>query len=54
MGLNRDAVDAALRQVIAYADYDLHKALEHDEETGEDTYAEHVDRFIQVYERAAS
>ena len=47
--LDRAAVDAALRQVIAHADYDLHKSLERDEETEEDTYAEHVDRFITEY-----
>lgn len=52
MTLNPEAVDAALRQVIAHADYDLHKAIERDEETGEDTYAEHVDRFIKEYEKA--
>lgn len=49
MSLDRAAVDAALRQVIAHADYDLHKSLERDEETGEDTYGEHVDRFITEY-----
>jgi hypothetical protein len=48
---DRAAVDAALRQVIAHADYDLHKALEGDE-TGEDTYGEHVDRFITEYDKA--
>ncbi|GAA2842493.1 hypothetical protein [Kribbella solani] len=46
--LDRAAVDRALRSVIEYADYDLHKALEGDE-TGEDTYAEHVARFIAAY-----
>ena len=49
MSLDRAAVDAALRQVIEFLDYDLHKALERDEETGEDTYGEHVDRFITEY-----
>ena len=49
--LDREAVDAALRTVITWVDYDLHKSLERDEETGEDMYGEHVDRFIEVYER---
>jgi hypothetical protein len=48
-GLDRTAVDAALRRVVEFLDYDLHKQLECDEETGEDTYAEHVDRFITEY-----
>lgn len=49
MSLDRAAVDAALRRVVEFLDYDLHKQLECDEETGEDTYAEHVDRFITEY-----
>ena len=51
MSLNREAVDKALRQVVEFLDYDLHKQLECDEETGEDTYGEHVQRFIDAYER---
>lgn len=51
MALDREAVDKALRTVITWVDYDLHKSLERDEETGEDMYGEHVDRFIEVYER---
>jgi hypothetical protein len=47
--LDRRAVDAALRQVIATLDYDLHKGLESDEMTGDDQYGEHVDRFIAAY-----
>ena len=47
--LDRAAVDAALRQVITWLDYDLHKGLVCDEETGEDTCSEHVDRFISEY-----
>jgi hypothetical protein len=50
--LDRGAVDKALRQVIAHADYDLHKGLEGDE-SGEDTYGEYVDRFIAEYGKAA-
>lgn len=49
VSLDRAAVDAALRRVVEFLDYDLHKALERDEETGEDTYGEHVDRFITEY-----
>lgn len=49
MSLDRAAVDAALRRVVEFLDYDLHKQLERDEETGEDMYAEHVDRFITEY-----
>lgn len=52
--IDRAAVDKALRKVIEFADYDLHKGIEHDEETGEDTYGEHVDRFIAEYGKAAS
>lgn len=50
--LNSESVDKALREVIAILDYDLHKALECDEETGEDTYHEEVIRFIQAYNEA--
>lgn len=52
--LDRSAADKALRKVIEFADYDLHKGIEHDEETGEDSYAEHVDRFIAEYGKATS
>lgn len=52
--LNRNAVDVALRKVIEHLDYDTHKMLECDEETGEDTYGEHVERFIAEYEKAGS
>jgi hypothetical protein len=47
--LSPAAVDAALRTVIEFLDYDLHKSLECDEETGQDTYAEHVQRFMTTY-----
>ena len=52
VGLNREAVSTALRQVIGYLDYDLAKQLDHDEVTGEDTWGEHVDRFITGYDKA--
>lgn len=50
MVLNTARVDAALREVFAHADYDLHKSIEHDEDSGEDTYAEHVQRFVEKYQ----
>lgn len=50
MVLNTARVDAALREVFEHADYDLHKSIEHDEDSGEDTYAEHVQRFIEKYQ----
>jgi hypothetical protein len=52
VSLDRAAVDAALRKVVAHADYDLHKGIERDEESGVDTYAEHVDRFAEAYAAA--
>lgn len=52
--LDKARVDAALRKVIEYLDYDVHKQLVCDEETGEDTYSEHVDRFISEYRKAAN
>jgi hypothetical protein len=48
--LDPKAVDYALRKVISLLDYDLHKSLEHDEETGEDTYGEEVATFTAAYE----
>lgn len=48
--LNTARVDVALREVFAHADYDLHKSIEHGEESGEDTYAEHVQRFVAKYQ----
>lgn len=45
-------VDAALREVLADLDYDLHKSLEYDETTGEDTYHECAHAFIRAYNRA--
>jgi hypothetical protein len=50
--LDPEKVDKALREVIAVLDYDLHKSLESDEQTGEDTYYEEVIRFITAYEEA--
>lgn len=50
--LDAARVERALRKVIAHLDYDLHKGLESDEETGEDTYGEVVARFVAAYEEA--
>lgn len=50
--IDRAAVDHALRQVVSHIDYDTHKYLECDEETGEDVYGEHVDRFVAEYNKA--
>lgn len=53
MQLNRSRVDAALRSVIEDLDYDLHKGLEQDEETGADTYDEWVTKFQNAYNKQA-
>lgn len=42
-------VDAALRALISDLDYDLHKNIECDEETGEDGYPDLVDEFVETY-----
>jgi hypothetical protein len=47
--LDPRAVDAALRSLISDLDYDLHKQLERDEETGEDNYPIIVAKFINSY-----
>lgn len=47
--LDPGRVDAALRHVISNLDYDIHKALERNEETGEDTYHEIVEQFTVAY-----
>lgn len=36
--VNQGDVEAALRLVLSELDYDLHKSIESDEETGEDNY----------------
>lgn len=53
MSLDPERVEAALRELIAHVDYDTHKYIECDEETGEDRYPELVEDFIQYYEEAA-
>lgn len=50
--LNVAALDSALRAVVEHLDYDVHKQLESDEGTGEDTYHEHVARFVAAYGEA--
>ncbi|KQO98337.1 hypothetical protein [Leifsonia sp. Leaf264] len=50
--IDRARAEKALRRTIAELDYDIHKSLESDEETGEDTYADWVDVFIDAYEAA--
>lgn len=52
-GLDADALEAALRATISDLDYDLHKSLESDEETGEDTYPNVVSAFLNSYKKAA-
>lgn len=47
------AIEAALRRYIADLDYDLHKALECDEMTGEDTYPQEAQRFLRMLTEAA-
>jgi hypothetical protein len=47
--LDPERVDRALRIVIADLDYDLHKSLKRDPETGEDTYHASVAAFIAAY-----
>jgi hypothetical protein len=48
--LDHERVDRALRNLIEYIDYDLHKSWECDEETGEDDYHILVKTFIEFYE----
>lgn len=43
-----DAVESALRMLMADLDYDLHKALECDEETGHDWYPGHAAVFAEA------
>jgi len=44
-------VESTLRDLIAgFVDYDIHKSLERDEETGEDEYPMLAALFIEMYE----
>lgn len=47
--LDPERVDHALRHLIALLDYDIHKSLESDEQTGEDSYDDQVRIFIEAY-----
>ena len=44
-------VDRALRLIISDLDYDLHKNLESDEETGTDVYPAIASAFIRHYNK---
>lgn len=44
-------VDQALRLIISDLDYDLHKNLENDEETGVDVYPAIASVFIRHYNK---
>jgi len=47
--VNETAVRLALRRLISYLDYDLHKSIECDEETGDDNYPLYAEGFIRYY-----
>lgn len=48
--LDHAKVEAALRTLIGDLDYDIHKNLESDEESGEDRYPDLAAEFIGLYE----
>lgn len=52
MFLRLEAVRAGLEAVLSEQDYDLHKAIKANEETGEDDYPKVVDAFAHAYRRA--
>lgn len=52
MALDPQRVEKALRELISRVDYDTHKYIECDEETGEDGYPDLVEDFIAYYESA--
>jgi hypothetical protein len=47
--LNSGRVERALRSLISDLDYDIHKSLESDEETGLDSYPDLTAEFISFY-----
>lgn len=51
--LDHKKVEAALRSIISDVDYDRHKELERDEETGVDRYPDLAAEFIGLYEVGA-
>ena len=44
-------LEEALRDWLAQVDYDLHKAMQCDEETGEDTYPDEADGVFEHLQR---
>lgn len=54
MSLDPKRVDAALRSLISDLDYDLHKEIECDEETGDDSYPILVEGFINDYNETSN
>ncbi|MFB6881443.1 hypothetical protein ACFCY8_11490 [Streptomyces noursei] len=51
--ITQPMLEQALRNWLAYFEYDLHKALECNEETGEDTYPEEAQRFFADLQQIA-
>jgi hypothetical protein len=51
--LDVERVEEALRRLISDIDYDTHKSLDSDEETGEDHYPDLADDFMEYYEATA-
>lgn len=49
--LNAEQVESALQSVISHLDYDLHKNLLVDEESGENSYPELAEDFINFYNK---
>lgn len=50
MFLDPKKVEASLREFISReVDYDIHKQIENDEETGEDLYPDLAKKFIGIY-----
>lgn len=48
----RAQYEKALRAIFAQEDYDLHKGIERDEETGEDGYPKLAEQFEQLVAEA--
>ncbi|MFJ8677322.1 hypothetical protein [Streptomyces sp. NPDC093589] len=51
--ITRPMLEQALRSWLAYFEYDLHKSLECNEESGEDTYPEEAETFFEHLQRVA-
>jgi len=54
MALDPTKVERALRSLISDIDYDLHKNIECDEETGDDSYPILVEGFINDYNETSN